>query len=72
MTTLLQKAFAQAEKLPADEHDVIAARLLAELSPEDEFDRPIASTAHKLAGLAAQALNDHGAELTEPLNADQI
>jgi hypothetical protein len=39
MTTLLQHAFAEAAKLPQAEQDVLAARLLAELAAEDDFDR---------------------------------
>ena len=42
MTTLLQQAFAEAAKLPQAEQDLLAARLLAELAAEDDFDRAIA------------------------------
>ena len=63
MTTLLQEAFAAAEKLPPDEQDVLASRLLAELATEDGFDRTIAQTAHKLTGMANAALAEHRAGL---------
>ena len=47
MTSSLEQAFREAAKLPADEQDALAARLLAELAAEDEFDRAIASTGGK-------------------------
>jgi hypothetical protein len=72
MTTLLQRAFAEAEKLPPAEQDVLAARLLSELSREDDFDRAIAASSDKLAKLAREALADHGAGLTEELDPDRL
>ncbi len=44
MTTLLQQAFAEAEKLSGAEQDLLASRVLAELQAEDAFDRAIASS----------------------------
>ena len=41
MTTLLQRAVAEVEKLPAEDQDAIAVRLLAEV--EDERHGPPAS-----------------------------
>lgn len=72
MTTLLQQAFAEASKLPEPEQEVLAARLLAELADEDEFDRAIADSAHKLIGLADQALAEDRAGLTEALDPDRL
>ncbi|WP_165225326.1 hypothetical protein [Aquisphaera insulae] len=72
MTTLLEKAFAEAAKLSEDEQVVLAKRLLAELEAEDDFDRAIARSAHKLAGLAAEALAEHHAGLTEELDPDRL
>lgn len=72
MTTLLQKAFAEAEKLPPDEQDVLAARLIAELAEEDDFDRAIAASSGKLALLAAQAIEEHRAGLTRELDPEQL
>ena len=65
MTTLLQEAFAKAAALPPAEQDVLAVRLLAELAEEDEFDRAIAASSDKLAGLARDALAEHRAGQTE-------
>ena len=64
MTTRLQEAFAAVEKLPPDEQDVLASRLLAEVAEEDDFDQTIARTAHKLTGMANAALAEHRAGLT--------
>jgi hypothetical protein len=70
MTPLLQQASDQAARLPADEQDLLAARLLAELAAEDDFDRAIARSAGKLAYLAQEALAEHRAGLTqEPVHA---
>jgi hypothetical protein len=68
MTTLLQQAFAEASKLPAHEQELLAARLLAELAAEDDFDRALACSGEKLARLAAEALTEHRAGLTQELD----
>ena len=70
VATLLERAFAKASKLTTAEQDVLAARLLAELADEDDFDRTIAATSDKLAILARRALAEHKAGLTEELNPD--
>ena len=49
MTKLLEQAFLEAAKLPAAEQDVLAARLLAELAGDDDFDRAISNSGDKLA-----------------------
>jgi hypothetical protein len=72
MTTLLEKAFAEAAKLSPAEQELLASRLLAELAVEDDFDRKIAASAGKLAGLATEALAEHRAAQTQELNPDQL
>ncbi len=72
MTTLLERAFAEAAKRPAAEQDLLASRLLAELAAEDDFDRAIAKTGDKLARLAEEALAEHRAGLTEELDPDRL
>ncbi|MCC6124076.1 MAG: hypothetical protein IT426_03880 [Pirellulales bacterium] len=72
MTALLESAFTEAGKLSPAEQDVLAARLLAELKDEDEFDRTIAATADKLAMLANEALAEHRAGQTQRLDPDQL
>jgi hypothetical protein len=72
MTTLLERAFAEASRLPEAEQDVLASRLLAELSAEDAFDRAIARSTDKLSGLALEALAEHRAGVTEDRLLDQL
>jgi hypothetical protein len=72
MTDLLQQAFAEAAKLPTAEQELLATRLLAELSADDEFDRTIARTSDKLAILAKEALAEYRAGLTEELDPDKL
>jgi hypothetical protein len=72
MTSLLRRAFDEAAKLPEAEQEILASRLLAELAAEDDFDRAIAGSAHRLADLAAEALHEHRAGLTEPLDPERL
>jgi hypothetical protein len=65
MTKLLDEAFALARHLDDDEQDELAQRIIAELTEEDEFDRKIAATAHKLDGLIDEALQEDDAGLTQ-------
>ncbi len=72
MTTLLEKAFAEAAKLPQEEQDLLAVRLLAELAAEDDFDRAIARSVDKLTTLAQEALAEHRSGRTEDLDPEQL
>lgn len=72
MTTLLEQALAEAAKLSQVEQDPLAHRLLAELAAEDEFDRTIARSSDKLARLAAEALAEHRAGLTQELDSERL
>ena len=72
MSQLMEQAIQKIRQLPEAEQDVLASRLLAELTAEDAFDRAIAGSAHKLAGLAAEALAEHRAGLTQELDPDRL
>jgi hypothetical protein len=72
MTKLLERAFAEASKLSPAEQEVLAARLLAELAAEDEFDREIVGSGDTLKTLALEALEEHRAGLTEELDPDRL
>ncbi len=72
MTNLLEQAFAAAAKLPEAEQDLLASRLLAELAAENDFDRAIADTAHKLVGLAREAIEEHRSGKTEELDPENL
>lgn len=71
MTTMLEKAFAEAAKRSEAEQELLASRLLAELADEDDFDRKIAGSVDKLAKLAEEALAEHRAGLTMAWDQDQ-
>jgi hypothetical protein len=72
MTALLQRAIDAISKLPAEEQDLLASRLLAELGEEDDFDRAIADSAGRLAALAREALDEHRSGLTEELDPERL
>ena len=47
MTELLQRAIAEIEKLPADEQDAVAARILAELANEQVWSARFNATSEE-------------------------
>lgn len=59
MTKLLEKAFAQAAKLPQAEQDLVAHSLLADLEAEERWDETFADSQDELSTLADEALNEH-------------
>jgi len=72
MTALLQQVFAEAAKLSDAEQDLLALRLRAELSAEDEFDRSIARSSDRLAKLAQAALVEDREGHTEELDPQSL
>lgn len=48
MTSMLEEAFALARALPEEAQDQLAARIIAELTEDDAFDRRIAAAADRL------------------------
>lgn len=70
MTTLLRKAFAELEKLPVEDQDAIASRLLAEVEDErqwaarfaattdDQWDRMVAEVRRDVATGGTCSLNE--------------
>ncbi|MBS0209700.1 MAG: hypothetical protein JSS27_12190 [Planctomycetes bacterium] len=72
MSDLLQQAFAAAAQLSPAEQDVIAARVLAEIAAENRFDQSIAETSDKLIDLASEAIAEHRAGKTEPLDPERL
>ncbi|MGE0874427.1 MAG: hypothetical protein AB7O31_07135 [Burkholderiales bacterium] len=67
MTSLLEKALSQVEKLPDAEQDAVAAILLEELASEQRWSESFAKSQDALAGLAETALAEHAAGRTKPL-----
>ena len=67
MTDLLEKAFAEAAKLPEPAQDRIAAHLLQVLADDAKWDASFAASAPQLERLAAEALEEYRAGRTEKL-----
>ena len=59
MTAQLEKAFAEAKKLPPKEQDTFADWLLAELESERRWNQLFADSQDVLSKLAAEALAEH-------------
>lgn len=74
MTRLLEKAFQKASELAPDEQDEFARLMLAELESEERwanlFAHPNSETL--LERLANEALEDHRAGKTTPLDPDEM
>jgi hypothetical protein len=69
MTKLIEQAIAEIEKLPEDEQDVIAARLLADLADEKEWAMLFAETTDsQWDRMAAMVRREIAAGDTTPLN----
>ena len=72
MTKLLEKAFAEAVKLPKKEQDKLAKWLLSELESERRWDETFARSGDQLAQFADHALKEHRKGRTKPLDPDQL
>ena len=72
MTKNLDKAFAEASKLPARQQDALARWILAELAAERNWDELLSRSSEKLAGLRAEAVREHREGRTRPLDPDRL
>jgi len=72
MTSLLEKAFAEAAKLSQDEQDAVALFLLQELEVEREWDKRFAESQSQLDQLAQEALAEHRSGQTRRLNPNKL
>ncbi len=68
MSHLMQEALAEIQKLPEQEKENFAAWILAELTSEKRWMTAFAKSEDVLAQLADEALSEHRAGLTQPLN----
>ena len=68
----LEKAFAEAAKLPPEEQDALARWLLAELAAERSWDDSLSRSREKLRGLAADAVREHREGRTRPLDPEKL
>jgi hypothetical protein len=68
MTHALIAAVAEAEKLPAEEQDVLAAILVEEIASEQRWSQSFARSEHVMEALAAEALAEFKSGKTKPLD----
>lgn len=69
MTNLLEKAFAEAAKLPEPEQNAVAEWLLEELASERRWEEAFSASSDILAELADEALEEHRQGRSEGLDA---
>lgn len=72
MTKLLEKAIQETQKLSEAEQDSIAAIILEELEGEKLWDEKFAASHDVLRKMAAEALEEHRAGKTLPLDPDDL
>ncbi|MDP9314560.1 MAG: hypothetical protein M3R24_27395 [Chloroflexota bacterium] len=72
MTQRLEAAFAEVAKLPEPEQDAFAAWIIEELVSEHRWSQSFAKSQDLLATLAEEALAEHRAGRTQPLDVDQL
>jgi hypothetical protein len=72
MGKLLQRAVAEASRLPEDEQEAVGAWILAELESERRWDDLFARSPDLLSEMAAEAVCEDEAGLTEPLDPDLL
>jgi hypothetical protein len=71
-TDLLQKAYTEASKLPDAAQDVAAAHLLEDIDSERRWAALFAKSGDLLERMAAEALANHKAGRTQPLDPDTL
>ncbi len=72
MGRLLDRAIAEATKLPETDQEAIGALVLAELESEHRWDELFAKSQDLLSKLAQEARDEHRSGLTEPLDPDKL
>lgn len=72
MTNLLEKAFAEASKLPEPDQDALAEWLLDELASERRWTAAFGDSQEGLASLADEALAEHREGRTLELDPDEL
>lgn len=68
MVQLMEKALAEINKLPVNEQESLAAWILEELASERQWDEAFANSQDLLAQMADEALAEHRAGKTLPLD----
>jgi hypothetical protein len=68
MTDLLKKAFDAISALPPERQNAMAKMILAEIEDEERWDKSFAASQDKLAAMADEALAEHRAGKTRPMD----
>jgi len=72
MTDALKRAFETASRLPDETQDELAAAILQEIEAEEAFDKKLRESSPQLERLAEEALSEHRAGDTLPLDPDSV
>ena len=72
MGKLLERAIDEARKLPDDEQETLAWLMLEEIDSERRWDELFSQPSEIIERMAEQALEDHRAGRTEPLDPDKL
>jgi hypothetical protein len=72
MTEQLEKAFAEASKLPQEEQDALARWLLEELASERRWERAFSTSHDRVAELADEALDEFRQRKTRKLDPGEL
>lgn len=68
MTDLLKKAFDAVSALPPERQNALAKLILAEIEDEKRWDEAFAGSQDKLAAMANEAIAEHKAGRTRPMD----
>ncbi len=72
MTKALEEVFKEASALPEAEQDALAEAIRAEIRAEKDWDKSFASSLDVLERLADEAIADHRAGRTKPIDPDKL
>jgi len=72
MIQLMEKVLTEISKLPADEQESLAAWILEELASNRRWDEAFANSQNLLDQMADEALSEHRADKTLPLDPDTL
>ncbi len=70
--TKLQKAFAEASKLPKEEQEIFANWILEEIASERQWSEHFRSSRDRLAALAAEALREFNEGRSDELDPEKL
>lgn len=72
MTASLETAFDELTKLSPEDQNAFAAWIMAELAGEQRWRKLLTTSPDLLATLAAEALDEHRAGKSQPLDPEQL